>query len=127
MAAAVCKIGDLGPACLDLTGVRGGDRNLMYVNVTSGGAVVDVTGMTFAAQARQKATDPDPAAITADIVVADGPTGRLAVQWPGDQVSALLNGNATWKGVWDLQQVLSPFPVTVVKGKFAAEQDVTRP
>jgi hypothetical protein len=125
--AAVCVVGDLGPACLDLSGIRAGDRNLMYLTVEVGGVAVDITGMEFAAQARAKSNDPDPAAVTADIVIADGPNGRLAVMWPGDQVRAVMNGNTTWKGVWDLQQVIpASLPVTIVGGKFAASYDVTR-
>jgi len=125
--ATVCVIGDLGPGCLDLKGVRAHDRNQMFINLTAGDAIPDITGMTFAAQARKKANDPDPAAITAEVGVADGPAGRLSIRWPGDQVAAVMNGSTKWSGVWDLQQIEDgQDPVTLVAGKFAAEYDVTR-
>lgn len=118
---------DLSPAVLDLKGIRAGDRNLVAVTLTSEGQPLDLTDLTVTAQARKKATD-EPAAITASIDVdADPTTGKLSLRWPGDDVRTLLNGAATFDGVWDLQiQSGTNDPVTVVAGSFGAVMDVTR-
>jgi hypothetical protein len=79
-----------------------------------------------AAQARHQPTDPDPA-VTALAAVADAEAGVITLQWPGDAVRSLLDGNASWVGVWDLQLVETGLdPLTVAAGSFAAESDVTR-
>ena len=124
---AACVVLNLGPACVNLAGIRAGDRNLIKITLTTSGTPVDLTGLTLAAQARKKATDPDPAALEAVIEVIDAVTGQIALRWPGADVTALLNGAATWKGVWDLQVVsASEDPQTLVAGSFGAETDVTR-
>jgi hypothetical protein len=118
----------LGPAAVNLVGVRAGDRNLFGIALVEGETPVDLTGLTATAQARKSATDPDPAALTAVVEVIDAPGGRLTVRWPGAAVTAVLAGAATWAGVWDLQiGSTGADPVTLVAGTFTAETDVTRP
>jgi len=124
--AAACVVVPLGPACVNLTGVRAGDRNVMTATITSKGEAVDLTGKTLTAQARKSATattDPLDAVVTVD----DALAGKITIRWPGDKVTTLLAGKATWAGVWDLQ-VAEPGqdPLTVAAGSFAAEMDVTR-
>lgn len=115
----------LGPAFLDITGVRAGDRNLISLTLTSGGAPLDLTGMTVEAQAR-----PTPLAesvITAVTEVTDAPGGVFTLRWPGDEVRAMLGTKTSWKGVWDLQvQSVGEDPVTMIAGNFSAVMDVTR-
>jgi hypothetical protein len=124
--ALTCVSVNMGPAHVNLRGVRAGDRNLMNITVLSGGDPVDLTGTAPAAQARAHATDPDPA-ITALAAVADAENGVITVQWRGEDVRALLNGSGSWAGVWDLQIVKPGLdPWTIAAGSFAAEQDVTR-
>lgn len=112
----------MGPAVLDLTDVRAGDRNLLHLTLLAKGNPVDLTGLELSAQARSKAVDPDPAALTAVIEVVDPVAGTFTLAWPGDDVTTVLAGKATWKGVWDLQVD----DVTVVAGTITAAMDVTR-
>jgi hypothetical protein len=124
---ATCVTVHLGPACVDIDGVRAGDRNLVTVTLHQAGAPLDLTGLTLTSQVRKKATDVDPPALTADVTVIDAPAGKATVRWPGDDVRTLVNGAAKWAGVWDLQVASPPDdPVTLVAGKWSAEADVTR-
>ena len=85
----------LGPATLNITGVRAGDRNLFAVTLHDGVAPVDLTGLVLTAQARKLATDTE-VAITADVVVTNAAAGQLTVAFPGGQVTTALAGAATW-------------------------------
>lgn len=117
----------LGPAVVNLTGVRAGDRNEFTMTLTSGGVPVNLTGHTVTAAARKKAEDVDPPACTAVVTVTDAVAGQLTVAWPGDAVRAMLGGAASWAGVWDLQSApASGDPVTLVAGTLTAVMDVTR-
>jgi hypothetical protein len=124
---AACVKVNLGPACIDIEGVRAGDRNTVTITLHQGGVPLDLTGLTLTSQVRKKATDVDPPALTAEITVVDAPNGKATLRWPGDDVRALVNGSAKWAGVWDLQVASGPDdPTTVVAGKWSAETDVTR-
>lgn len=115
----------LGPAALDITGVRAGDRNLFTLVLTSGSVPMDLTGMIAEAQARQ--TVNATTAITAVAEVSDPLAGQITLRWPGEEVRGMLGSKPTWAGVWDLQVgVPGEDPVTVVEGKFTAVMDVTR-
>lgn len=117
---------DLGPASLDVSGVRAGDRNLLALTLTEGNRPVDLSGLELTAQVRVKSTDLD-AALTAVVTVTDASKGQADLRFPGDDVRDLLAGKASWKGVWDLQLGNgSGDPVTLVAGKWSAEMDVTR-
>jgi len=124
---AACVTVPLGPACVNITGIRAGDRNEMTFTVMSKGAPVDLTGMTVTAQARKKATDPDPAALEAVVDITDPVNGTGTLRWPGDDVRTLLGSSAKWTGVWDLQvgDGVSD-PTTIAAGSFDAVSDVTR-
>ena len=128
---ATCVVVPMGPACVNITGVRAGDRNQMNFALTSGGAPIDLTGKTLQAQARTKATDPDPPVLTAVVDVLDAVAGTGVLRWPGDQVyDALDPVKGTWSGFWDMQVVDDADPdnvVTVVEGTIAAVTDITRP
>lgn len=118
---------NFAPAPVDLTGIRAGDRNLMRVTVTSGGAPWDLTGAAVAAQARLSPTDAT-AALVATCTITDAANGVVEVQWSGTAVRTLLGSAKAWNGVWDLQ--VTPFgaePLTVAAGRFQADLDVTRP
>lgn len=124
--AVTCVAVPLGPACANITGVRGGDRNIMTVRITSNGLPVNLTGKTLTAQARK--TPLDTSALDAVVTVTDALDGRVELRWPGAQVATLLGTKKSWTGVWDLQ-IAEPGldPLTVAAGTFAAEMDVTRP
>lgn len=113
----------MGPATVDITGVRAGDQNLMSMTLTVDGAPMDLAGMEVAAQARLTPT----AVESIDAVITVTGLNTIAVRWPGEAVAEMLAGKPTWKGVWDLQ-VGEPGldPVTVAAGKFTAVMDVTR-
>lgn len=124
--AATCVVVPLGPACVNLDGVRAGDRNLITVTLTSKGTPVNLTGYTVTAQARKKSTDLT--ALSAVIAVDDAVAGKISIRWPGDLVTTLLDGKATWNGVWDLQiDTAGSDPLTVAAGTFGAVMDVARP
>jgi hypothetical protein len=119
----------MGPAVVNLTGVRAGDRNLLTVTLTSKGDPYDLTGLTLSAQARLHAVDPEPAVVAEIEVDPDPTTGKFALRWPGDQVAAAMpQGKASWSGVWDLQaDDGTNDPTTLAAGSFAAVLDITRP
>lgn len=123
--AAACVVVPLGPACVDLTGIRAGDRNYTEVTIKQKGQPVDLTGLTVTAQARKKPTDTT--ALNAVIDVLDAAGGLVSMRWPGQEVTDLLAGKATWDGVWDLQIQSPPDDaLTVAAGGFHAVMDVTR-
>lgn len=114
------------PSSLDLR-VYAGDENRVELEVLAGGTPVDLTGAQIAAQARQTATDTD-IAVQAEFTEIDHPTGRVAMSWDGEAVRALLGGEESWSGVWDLQILLpgKTLPTTPLAGKWVAQHDVTR-
>jgi hypothetical protein len=117
----------LGPASVDITGVRAGDLNQISFTVHSKGTPVDLTGLTVTAQARTSAVSNE-VALTAVIDVTDAPAGKGTMRWPGDEVRDLLAGAAKWSGVWDMQADNNvDDPTTLCAGKFEAVMDVTRP
>lgn len=120
---------NLGPAVVDVAGIRAGDRNLFQLTIRSGGAPIDLTDYVITAQARTTAADPD--ALDADVEITDAVNGKCDVRWPGDAVRTWIGAGTTQKGVWDLQLVNTgdpgSDPWTVIAGSFAAELDVTRP
>jgi hypothetical protein len=116
----------LGPAQVDITGVIAGDLNEFQITLQTGGAKLNVTGMTFNASAR--VTKIDPVSLDAVVTIVDGPTGVIMVRWPGDDVRDWLGTNVTQKGVWDLEMINGTNdPLTVCAGDFSAELDVTHP
>lgn len=115
----------MGPADLDVDGVRAGDRNLINVRLSSGGAPLDITGATVTSQVR--ATPVDAVALDAVVTVTNAAQGWLTVRWPGTAIRVLVAGQAKWVGVWDLQvQWPGDDPLTILAGKFTAVMDVTR-
>ena len=124
---AACVKVNLGPACIDIEGIRAGDRNLVTLTLTQGGVPLNLTGLTLTSQVRKKATDPDPAALEAEVLLTEPVDGKCTLRWPGDDVRTLVNGAAKWTGVWDLQVASgAEDPVTLAAGKWSAETDVTR-
>lgn len=122
-----CVVLPLGPACVNITGIRGGDQNLITATITMAGVPLNLTGMTITAQARKKAEYPDPPALEAVIDVVDAATGSITMRWPGADVTTLLGGKGKWTGVWDMQITNGvDDPTTIVAGTFEAVMDVTR-
>jgi hypothetical protein len=117
----------LGPAKLDLAGIRAGDRNVIQLTITQAGAPFDLGEITVTAQARKTATAPDPPALVGEVTILSAPQGILNLRWDGEDVRDLLAGAASWAGVWDLQTLpVGGHPSTLVAGSFKAVMDVTR-
>ena len=115
----------LGPAPVDIRGVRAGDQNQFVMTITSAGAPVDLTGMEVTASARVKPLDAD--SVDAVIELLDAAAGKISIAWPGEAVRDWMGAKATVNGVWDLQIAnTGSDPITVVAGSFGAEMDVTR-
>lgn len=124
---AACVVLELGPACVDIKGVRAGDYNLFTAHLHFGAVPLNLTGQTVTAQARKSALDPDPPALVAVCTIVDPLNGDITVRWDGDDVRTLLAGAKSWKGVWDLQvDNGTDDPQTLMAGKFEAQTDVTR-
>jgi hypothetical protein len=115
----------LGPAPVDLTGVRAGDQNALTLTLAAKNAPYNLTGKIVTAQARLTPTAAEH--LDAVVTIVDAPGGTLQLRWPGAAVTAILAGKDTWKGVWDLQ-IADPGQdaITVVAGSFSAVMDVTR-
>jgi hypothetical protein len=117
----------LAPSNTDLEGIRAGDRNEIAVTLTSSSKAVDLTGCTITAQARETSIETT-SAIDAVCTITNALAGKFTIRWPGDAVSDLLGGEATWKGVWDCQvdDGSGTDPVTITAGSFSADMDITR-
>lgn len=116
----------LGPAVLDIAGVRAGDLNEFAMTLTANNQPVNLSGYTITAQARNNQSDTE--MISAVVTVVDAAKGKITIRWPGDLIRTWLASKVRATGVWDMQ--LKPAtgdPTTVVAGTFAAELDVTRP
>ena len=115
----------LGPAQVDLAGVRAGDQNALTLTITSKGKPFNLTGKVVTASARQNVLDAVSLDAVIDITNALG--GIVTVRWPGDAVTQILAGKDSWKGVWDLQvKGTGEDAQTLVEGTFTAVMDVTR-
>jgi hypothetical protein len=116
---------DLGPAVVNLSGVRSGDRNLFSLVLRASGQPMDLTGYTIAAEAR--VTAEDTTALDAVCTITDATAGKVDVRWPGADVETWLAGNVDQKGVWDLEidDGSGADPWTIIEGTFMAEQDIT--
>lgn len=117
---------NLGPAVVDVSGIRAGDRNLFQLTIRQGGQPVNLTGYTITAQAR--VTTGDTAHLDAVCAITNAVAGTVDVSWPGTDVLTWLGAKPIQKGVWDLQldDGTGADPWTVISGSFAAELDVTR-
>lgn len=120
----------VGPAVLDLAGIRAGDTNAFDFLLHYAGTPMDLTGATVTAEARRTPAD-DVVAVAAVCTITDAAGGRVRVAWDGEAVRALMpNPESTWAGVWDLQVAgpgMPPAVDTLAGGKFTAEMDVARP
>lgn len=118
---------NLGPAPLDMTGVRAGDRNAVGVAITASDAPFDLTGYVITAQARDTAIGT--IVVNAVIENISAAAGTFRLRWPGEDVRALFTGaQVNWAGVWDLQiKKAGEDPITVAAGIWAAQMDVTKP
>ena len=118
---------DIGPATLDITGVRAGDRNSVTVTLVDDYEPTDLTGATVTSQARP-VPEEENTSITATVTVIDAKEGRVELKWSGEEVRDALNGARSLEWFWDLQVLFAneTEPVTKIAGKIVFEMDVTR-
>lgn len=117
---------DSGPQPLDWK-VYAGDANEELVEFLADGVPWDLTGAVVTAQARKKAPDAE-VALTATVTEVDAELGQYRVAWDGEMVRAVLAGQESWSGVWDLQVLEDGalLPRTMLRGAMTATHDVTR-
>jgi hypothetical protein len=117
----------LGPGGVDISGIRAGDVNAVQFTVQNkvDGSPVPLGGYVITSQVRTAVTDTDPA-MSADVIVLDGPNGVFMLMWDGETVRTVLGTQARYSGVWDVQLAAGTQVVTIAAGKWAADMDVTR-
>ena len=116
-----------GPAQLDWVAYVG-DANAETVWVSQpGGGPVSMLGAVVEAQVRVSAPDPV-IALQAVVTIPDPLSGTFTIEWPGEEMRALVADLEQWVGVWDCQVTLpgADLPTTILRGKFTAVHDVTR-
>lgn len=114
----------LGPAELDISGIRAGDLNQIQLTITAGGRPIDLTGKTLEAQVRRSYTSTGK--LDAVIEVIDQVAGVITLRWPGEEVRTWLGTDTSALGVWDLELTDgTDDPTTIIAGTFHAELDVT--
>lgn len=119
----------MGPACVNITGVRAGDANVItgHITDTDGVSDYDLTGLTLTAQFRKKSTDVAALIDAVVTVVGTASDGNFNIRWPGTAVRTALAGAAKLKGVWDLQASNGvDDPTTLMYGSMELAMDVTR-
>lgn len=123
----------IGPAILNITGLRAGDQNAITMRLSREGVPLrlineDGSDIEVSAHARRRLTDMGDPAMVAEIEYLDRETGQITMRWHGEDVRRVLAGTASWSGVWDLElKQEGGDPLTIVAGKLRATQDVTRP
>lgn len=95
-----------------------GDVATLPLHVMSGGADVDVSGLTFAAQARRSADASDAVTLTVDTT--NAATGHVLVTMAAIDTAA----GGAW--VWDLESSAGAGSRTWIGGSLIFEPDVTR-
>jgi hypothetical protein len=85
------------------------------------GTPINISGRTYSAQVRTKASSPTPLA-TFNCAIVDAANGIFACTLPAATTAALSPANA----VWDLQEVNGVVVTTLLTGPAYIEKDVTR-
>lgn len=108
------------PADQDLTITRG-DTETLVVNITSDGAVIDITGRTYRAQIR---STQDSTTIKASFTctVTNGPNGQVTCILSATSSATLPAGLY----FWDLEENASGVVSTILSGNVTVLADVTR-
>lgn len=114
---------DLSPKLLDLV-IYAGDGVVLRLDVqTPDGQPMDLTGV-IDAQVRVRRDDLLP---TGQFSATSDTPGVVLLQMSGQDTAALINGETTFKGVWDVQWTADGAePVTLMQGKLTCKLDVTR-
>jgi hypothetical protein len=113
------------PQTLDLLLYAGDGAGVRFTITDSTGAALPLTGeMKAQIRANREAADPPLAEFVVDLT--DFATGIVLISIDGDQTHALISGNETFTGVWDLEWTpAGDEPATLVQGNVECYPDVT--
>jgi hypothetical protein len=113
------------PQTLDLSLYAGDGAGLRFTITNSIGAALPLTG-EMKAEIRANREDVDPALAAFAIDLSDFANGIVLISLTGEQTHALITGNETFIGVWDLEWTpTGNEPATLVQGKVECYPDVT--
>lgn len=113
------------PQTLDLRLYAGDGAGIRFTITDSLGAALPLTG-EMKAEIRANREDVDPALATFAVDSTDFATGVVLISVTGEQTHALITGDATFVGVWDLEWTpTGDEPATLVQGKVECFPDVT--
>lgn len=113
------------PQILDLSLYAGDGAGIRFTITDSTGAPLPLTG-EMKAEIRANREADDPALATFAIDLTDFAAGIVLISLTGDQTHALITGNETFVGVWDLEWTpVGDEPATLVQGKVECYPDVT--
>lgn len=113
------------PQTLDLRLYAGDGAGIRFTITDSTSAALPLTGV-MKAEIRANREDADPALATFAVDLTDAATGIVLISVTGEQTHALITGDETFVGVWDLEWTpTDDEPVTLVQGKVECYPDVT--
>ena len=113
------------PQTLDLSLYAGDGAGIRFTLTNASGVALPLTGeMKAEIRASREAIDPALATFAVDLT--DFATGIVLISVTGEETHALITGNETFVGVWDLEWIpTGDEPVTLVQGKVECFPDVT--
>jgi hypothetical protein len=111
---------DLTPATADIV-VLAGDAPAVKVTVSDALTFASMAGGTWAAHVKKSRTDPAPALTLAVTEEEDGVT----ISVPDTTSTVLGDWERQWSGVYDVRSVKDGREVTLLRGRFTVERDVT--
>ena len=117
---------DFAPTTLDLLNLRGGDDESIDMKLSQDGIPLDTTGGVVTAQIRKTAISEE-IAVSAQVTIEDASIGHYTILFQGADLTAALDGKASFSGVWDVQLVLAGTTSTLLAGSANILSDVTRP
>ena len=113
------------PQTLDISLYAGDGAGLRFTITDSTGAALPLTG-EMKAEIRTNREDADPALAEFAVNLSDFADGIVLISLTGDQTHALITGDETFIGVWDLEWTpTGAEPATLVQGKVECYPDVT--
>jgi hypothetical protein len=113
------------PQTLDLSLYAGDGAGIRFTITDSLGAALPLTG-EMKAEIRANREDVDPALASFTVDLTDFAIGVVLISITGEQTHALITGDETFVGVWDLEWTpTGDEPATLVQGKVECSPDVT--
>lgn len=113
------------PQTLDLRLYAGDGAGIRFTLTDSTGVALPLTG-EMKAEIRANREDVDPALATFAVDLTDFAIGIVLISLTGEQTHALITGDETFVGVWDLEWTpAGDEPATLVQGNVECLPDVT--